>query len=465
MNWSLLLEYFIRAMLEVKVKLFFLFTIILVLLAIYLLLTKPRYETSWIVLLPGTERASTINLDNIGEARSSSNNAYGSVSISPKNTYREIALSDAVINTAAEKYGVEANAFSKPRITLVDQTPAMQFTLKGESQDELRHRAKLYNDIFHNTLDQLRSNEIERNIEGIENNLSEAKGRLSKARKDIVNYQTSSSIVSDKQFERWISDAEQLRADKIGTHIKIAQLKATITASLGQLGISQHQAQALLTLQANPVVASTLSTLSTKLAEQANIKSLYAAAHPARKKVGRETASLKKSIRLLLTEVPHLNQISDGQLYGLLASSNTETIKSINQKLADYEGLTAQKFALRNSYNNSLSRLKTHTSVAATLADFKRAHQIAEAIFSSALAKLDTSRLDIYATYPLTQLLTQPGARVTRSRLQEKLMIVAAILIYGLLAVTLILSGVRQSFLQNNDLEIATDYKTNKEIS
>jgi hypothetical protein len=430
-NWSLLLEYFIRAMLEVKVKLFFLFTIILVFLAIYLLLTKPRYETSWIVLLPGTERASTINLDNIGEARSSSNNAYGSVSISPKNTYREIALSDAVINTAAEKYGVEANAFSKPRITLVDQTPAMQFTLKGESQDELRHRAKLYNDIFHNTLDQLRSNEIERNIEGIENNLSEAKGRLSKARKDIVNYQTSSSIVSDKQFERWISDAEQLRADKIGTHIKIAQLKATITASLGQLGISQHQAQALLTLQANPVVASTLSTLSTKLAEQANIKSLYAAAHPARKKVGRETASLKKSIRLLLTEVPHLNQISDGQLYGLLASSNTETIKSINQKLAD----------------------------------FKRAHQIAEAIFSSALAKLDTSRLDIYATYPLTQLLTQPGARVTRSRLQEKLMIVAAILIYGLLAVTLILSGVRQSFLQNNDLEIATDYKTNKEIS
>ncbi|MFT6407548.1 MAG: hypothetical protein ACJAQ6_000960 [Arenicella sp.] len=437
----------------------------LVLLVAYLLLAKPRYETSWVMLLPGTERASTINLDNIGEARSSGNNAYGSVSISPKNTYREIALSDAVISTAAERYGVQADAFSKPRITLVDQTPAMQFTLKGESQDDLRHRAELYNEIFHNTLDQLRSNEIERNIKGVENNLSEAKDRLSKARKDIVNYQTSSSIVSDKQFERWISDAEQLRTDKTTTFVKIAQLKATITASLGQLGISQEQAQALLTLQANPVVASTLSTLSTKLAEQANIKLLYASAHPARKKVDREAASLTKSIRLLLTGVPQLKKIPDGQLYGLLASSNTETIKSVNAKLAEYEGLTAQKFALRNSYKSSLTRLKTHTIDAATLADLKRAHQIAEAIFSSALAKLDTSRLDIYATYPLTQLLTQPGATVKRSRLQEKLMIVAAILIYGLLAMTLLLSGVRRSFLENDALEISIDSETDSQIT
>jgi hypothetical protein len=60
------------------------------------------------------------------------------------------------------------------------------------------------------------------------------------------------------------------------------------------------------------------------------------------------------------------------------------------------------------------------------------------------LAKLDTSRLDIYATYPLTQLLTQPGATIKRDRLQSKLMVVASILVYAMLALALALIQVRK---------------------
>ena len=211
MNWSLFFRYILDALFSIKLTLFILLIIVVTLLGAYLALEKPSYKTTWMVLLPGTERSSTINLDNIGEARSNGGNAYGSVSISPKNTYKEIALSDAVINSAAEQYGVPANAFSKPRITLIDQTPAMKFTLKGESRDELIFRSTLYNETFHRILDELRKNEIERNYQGIENNLEEAKLRLSQARKDIVAYQTESSILSDDQFKRWMSDTEQLR--------------------------------------------------------------------------------------------------------------------------------------------------------------------------------------------------------------------------------------------------------------
>jgi len=88
-------------MFDIKLKLACLVIILVALLAAYLIFETPSYKTSWIVLLPGTERASTINLDNLGEARTNGANAYGSVSISPKNTYKEIALSDAVISVAA----------------------------------------------------------------------------------------------------------------------------------------------------------------------------------------------------------------------------------------------------------------------------------------------------------------------------------------------------------------------------
>jgi len=160
MNWNLFMHYFIGALLELKFKLFSLLLASITLLTLYLALETPSYKTSWIILLPGTERASTINLDNLGEARTNGVNAYGSVSISPKNTYKEIALSDAVISVAAKSYGVPTDTFTKPRITLIDQTPAMQFSMKGEIRNELMFRAKLYNKTFHDTLDKLRSNEM-----------------------------------------------------------------------------------------------------------------------------------------------------------------------------------------------------------------------------------------------------------------------------------------------------------------
>jgi len=444
MNWQLFFRYFLAALLNIKLTLLALLFAIVTLLGLYLIFETPSYKTSWIMLLPGTERASTINLDNIGEARSSGGNAYGSVSISPKNTYKEIALSDAVINSAAKEYGVAANAFSKPRITLVDQTPAMKFTLKGESPDELVYRARLYNDKFHATLDELRNNEIERNFQGIESNLEEAKSRLSRARKDIVEYQIESSIVSDDQFRRWMNDTEQLRTELTQTSVELALVDATLKSSLEQLGITEDQAQILLTRQANPSVKATLSILGEKLAESASVAERYASENPLRKILDLEIEGLTSNIRHLLTGVPNLDHIRDAHLHGLLSTSNIETIQNVNTLIARKSGLQAQALELENNRALYLARVKSHTQGAATLSDLQRVHQIAEAIFSSALAKLDTSRLDIYATYPLTQLLTHPGATIKRDRLQAKLMIVASILIYGMLMLALTLTRVRK---------------------
>jgi len=451
MNWPLFFNFLIDAVFKIKLKLFVLLVAISALLAVYLALEKPNYKTSWVVLLPGTERASTINLDNIGEARSNGANAYGSVSISPKNTYKEIALSDAVINSAALEYGVEPVAFSKPRIKLIDQTPAMEFTLRGESQEELFYRANLYNDTFHSTLDKLRNNEIERNFQGIKSNLEKAKQRLSQARQEIVSYQMESSIVSDDQFTRWTNDTEQLRIEQTKTDVELASLEATLNSSLDHLGLSAEQAQALLTRQANPAIATTLKVLSEKLTEQSSQKSTYADQNPIRKKLNREVRGLTSQMRTLLKGVPNLDRIPNSRLYGVLSKNNVALIQSANTMLAKRNGLLAKRKALIESRETYLARVKNHTKDAAKLADLQRAHQIAEAIFSSALAKLDTSRLDIYATYPLTQLLTQPGATIKRDRLQAKLMIVASFLIFGMLALALCLVQVRDVVLSKPD--------------
>lgn len=454
MNWGLFLNHFIKALLAIKLRIVLLGVIVIGLLGLYLIFEKPTYKTSWVLLLPGTERASTINLDNLGEARSNGGNAYGSVSISPKNTYKEIALSDAVINQAAEVYGVAAIAFSKPRITLIDQTPAMQFTLVGEEQEELSYRANLYNDVFHTTLDTLRKNEIDRNYLGIENNLAEAKARLAKARQDVVAHQTESNFISEQQFQRWMDDAELLRTEKTQADIRSAQLAATLTTSLRQLDISSAQAEALLLAISSPSIKTSLDRLSAQLTERTSHRSQFASENPIRKKTEREVNALTQEIRAKLAKVPNIEKISDNQLFSLLSESTKQNIQTVAAALAELDGLNAQSMALQSSQEQYQARIKAHTQDAATLSDLQRDHQIAEAIFSSALAKLDTSRLDIYATYPLTQLLTRPGATIKRDRLKSKLMIVAGILIFGMLSIAMTLAHMRKLLIPATQTEM-----------
>lgn len=455
MNWPLFLRYFALAAWQIKWRLAALLSLTVAAAIVYAIVETPNYKTSWVMLLPGTERNTSLSLDNLGEARSNGHNAYGSVSISPKNTYKEIALSDAVISRAAADYGVETTAFSKPRIKLIDQTPAMEFTLKGSSKEDLAFRAKLYNDTFHTVLDELRTNEIERNYRGVEGSLSEAKRRLSEAREAVIAYQSEGSIVSDTQFQAWLNEAHEIRNQQGQAEVRMAALNAAVDAELAQLGITAEQAQAFQLAQANPTTQDAMQTLSKKLTEEASMQKTYGASNPLRKKLTKEIAGIRKNLAANLIMVPNLRQISRPQLYGLLALSMGEPLKQLNQQIAKLAGTQAEIATLDQLRISTVDRIKSHTKQAATLSDLKRDHQIAEAIFSSALAKLDTSRLDIYATYPLTQLLTQPAGTITRDRLQAKLMIVALFLACGLIGLSLVLIKLRSNLAtddQNSNL-------------
>jgi uncharacterized protein involved in exopolysaccharide biosynthesis len=135
----------------------------------------------------------------------------------------------------------------------------------------------------------------------------------------------------------------------------------------------------------------------------------------------------------------------------LLSTELGTNLHSVNGHITDLEATRAKIKILSQQQDRALTRIKDHTTDAANLSDLKRSHQIAEAIFSSALAKLDTSRLDIYATYPLTQLLTEPGSTIKRDKLHIKLMIAALILVFGLFTLAVSLRRLRHNLLKEKD--------------
>ena len=75
---------------------------------------------------------------------------------------------------------------------------------------------------------------------------------------------------------------------------------------------------------------------------------------------------------------------------------------------ARLDGSRARKAALESELAALKSRMQSQVGDAAVLADLERDHKIAEAVFSSAMAKGDTGKADSFVSYPLIQTIVQP---------------------------------------------------------
>lgn len=395
----------------------------------YTVLSKPVYKSSWTMLLPGSGRVSTINLEQIGEAVSNSASAYSNISVSPKTTYREIALSTAVVNKAAERLGLSPAEFGNPKIKLVDQTSAMVFTTTGSSARAAQEKAWTFNAVFHETLDTLRQDELDRQQKGMTVQLERAKQELVLARQNILDYQSGSSVVSNQQFEEMALNTERIRLKHADVQSEYFRTDGYTSSMMSAIAITPEQASEILMLQSDQGINSMLTRQAELDTEIAAKQKKLAGSHPKMQKLQKEANALATELRSqIASRTTQLHDLDSGKILPLLRQEARSSVEHFIQTVANRNGMDNQARALEDKLKEFESLLARHSQDAARLADLKRDHQIAEAIFSSALAKIDTSKLDIYATYPLTQLLTEPGLPARPIRLYKLMVVAGAIL-------------------------------------
>jgi uncharacterized protein involved in exopolysaccharide biosynthesis len=106
----------------------------------------------------------------------------------------------------------------------------------------------------------------------------------------------------------------------------------------------------------------------------------------------------------------------DIALLNKLTLSTNQTRGALFEKLilvdSQAKGITDKIARLEQQIVEMTERFNKDTKSAATLDDLKRDHQIAEAVFTAALARIDTGKTDVYASYPLIQLLNPPNAPI-----------------------------------------------------
>lgn len=411
-------------------------------------LKAPTYKTSWVLLLPGTERSSTVNLDNIGEARTTSSNAYGNVSLSPKHTYREIALSSKVLNKAALEFGVEKGAFTKPNIKLIQQTPAIKFTLKGANSEKLETRSKIFHDVFLQVLDDLRENEIDRHDQGVRQQLTAAKSRLKEAQSRIIEFKSKGAVMTEEQLDIRTVNFESLRAQIVSAEQSFVKAESSRNKLSELLGITEVQAAEITKMSSHPQLVALLPALHETGAELNELKAIAGKGYPLRRAAQEKFNQHLSALKEIVESVPSLKKMELMAVAELLSPQHAPILTRFIEESLTVESHQAEIAMLKKHVIKADKSMRENSAEIADLDELQRDYQIAEAIFSSGLTRLDSSKFDVYATYPLVQLLTLPGGQIVRDQLGNKLILVASVLLNILVCVLIVLFDIRKQLLE-----------------
>lgn len=376
----------------------------------YLSVAKSTYTSKWTLILPGKGSGSNVNLVDIGQASSSSESPYSNSATNPKSNYKEFVSSDLVIRMAAKAENISAKAFGKPRVKLVDQTSLIYLSITGSSPEQAQSKALALHIAFSKLLDRLRSDEFKQQEISGSGVLVGFQEKLREASTSLLEYQSESNIVSMQQFEQLVLTVEKFRREQAQTRAELEQVLGQSLQLIDNLGLTAQQAGDTLLLQ-NDRLFSVAFKEYTEAQQQLNTNSSkWDRNHPeVRKERARRSAAkhaMEKRIQILL-------QGRNNNIIELLSLDGGITRNALLQQLitldAKRSGLQMKQDEISRLINEFESKRNQLTAPAAKLDDLKRNHQVAEAVFMSALARTDTKKSDIYVSYPLVQVLEEPS--------------------------------------------------------
>ncbi len=376
---------------------------------LFLLLSPVTYTSKWDLIMPVTGAGQTVNLESIGQATVSNTSPFSQASVDPKVNYKAIATSKPVLKAAAEKLDMDEGEFGKPKIKLVDLTALIKFESVGRTAEEAQKKSFALYEALQDRLNQLRQDEFERREFYTSESLRAYNEKLMEAQEKIVKFQLSAKIISLEQFKDITLGIEKNRRDAAAMEARLSGLRARLAAQRRALGVSDRQTHGLLALQQD----ANFQELLRKRAEAAGLVGEYEAVlgdrHPrlldARELLAGYTNKLRDRARVL-----GIKSNKEIDLIEALArtQANGGTVEALSNLIAEVSGMEVEVARLWEQIRQDEQRLEDGIKDATTLEDLERKQQVALAVFTSALAKIDLGRADNFASYPMLQMLTPP---------------------------------------------------------
>ena len=382
----------------------------------YMLLTPVSYVSRWTLILPGASSNVSLSLESIGQASSTPNQPFNSASLSPKVVYKEIAESDPVRASAALASGLSFDRFGKPRIKLIDETALMVFEIQADEPELARRKANALITAFNSQLDQLRSDELDKRSQAVKVNLATYQDQVRGARERIAEVQMASGLLTTNQFNETLTTLTNLkrRVAEIGADLEKLDREQAILA--GRLAIDPRNAGVALKFAADPALVKVIADFSESNAQYLAESQRLGPAHPALINIERRRNAVMTEISDLAAragiasaaEIQKLLLFSNGSHQAELFQALLRNEAVIGGRRSEFAAMTAE----RDRVETEVAKL---SGAVAQLEQLKKDLLVAEAVFSSAMARLDTSKSDIYGSYPIVQVLTVPNLPEARA--------------------------------------------------
>lgn len=375
--------------------------------AAYMILTPRTYESEFTFVLPGSGAGASINLEQIGQASSLSQSPFSNQRVNPTESYKRLLLSDRVRASAKARGGFEY--IPRPRVKLLDQTQFMEISINGASPEEARDRAVAYEQAFLAEVDALRDEERRAREAGYKDMIAEFETGVSEARAALLEHQSSSGLASLTQFDENVALVDNLNTSLNEARIAETELARRRDALLDAIGLSHDDAAEALLLAADPAFVALADTHAEQEAFLSQIAYKFGENHPHRIKAEREHHGLTDEIAARAHRFVHVHREKALRYARMLSSAEySALLKSAIEEHAAYSAARERSDKLTVTLEAERIRLKDLSIAAAKLDDLNRAHQVAEAVFRSAMARIDTNKTDLFASYPLIQTVEAP---------------------------------------------------------
>ncbi|WP_299570517.1 exopolysaccharide biosynthesis protein [uncultured Shewanella sp.] len=384
--------------------------IIWIFAAIFIYLAPTQYVSKWVLILPGAAAGSSLSLDSLGQASTSSMSPYMSSAIDPRENYKAISMSTLLMQSAAHYLDVPTSAINKPKLKLPSQTGLMEYSVKAASPEDAQERAWAMYRSLQNILTDLRADEIALREIGIKRGLKSYSTRVKETQNQLLDFQSERGLVTLDQFKELAITIERLRHSKVTMLAELQGLNASYFLYEKHLGISDAQAAILLKLNNDKLFQQLIEKHNAANTQYIENAGRLGTRHPMLVTLQAELDSILKSMQ---QRFKIIIGFQDDELLKILTVNDLDGRAEMMQEFitiaSDRKATQSEVDSLTSQINTWEQRLQYSNDDAAKLADLQREHQLASAVLTSAMAKMDVGKSDIYTAYPMLQLLSAPS--------------------------------------------------------
>ena len=370
----------------------------------------PIYKSDIALVLPGTGSSSNLNLADIGQVTSQTTTPFMTSSVNPILNYKAIITNRLVVANASKRININVEAFGAPRVVLTEQTAILSITVDGKSAAQAQQKALALYGAFQDELTRLRSDEAQHREASMKAVLEQYRVNLNEARQKIMNFQQHSVVIATTQLAQLTATQSSLREKKMFARAEQQKLDNYVEQLSRDLGISPALAGQAFALQSDAEFRGYLTELNSSASQLSEFSSRWGENHP---KVKAMRERYEHARIELVNRSRSLLGIQSGEL---LASMDLQTSPTRAQLFSDLvssyahlKGSEAEVQDLLHEEDAIEDKLRIYAREAAELERLEHDYQLAEAVFTSIVGRLEAGKSDIFASYPVVQLLMPPS--------------------------------------------------------